>query len=192
MRAVFLLLPALALAGCGGNASTNVASAENAVAENAASFTPETRGWDDLFERPAAQALDLFARLSLRPGPYAVSGDAYASNGDPIPLTDASTGAANTLTFSARGTAQSLTAASFDIRINDTSQVQPSRDRAMSSIENMFSLAGLDGAAAVKAALYDPKPATGRVIGADYVVTREPVSGEVTRVTVTFTPKSAT
>lgn len=186
MRLALLLTLALALAGCGGTATGDSAGAENVVAENKAEFAAETKGWDELFAKPAAQALAIFAKLSLRPGDYAVMGDAHMSHGTPIRLADTKPGTSNTLTFNASGDAKQLNGVSFDILIEDAAQAQASRTRAAESIGNALRIAGLDGAEVAKAALAtDAEPTTGSVAGANYAVIRKGA-----RTTITFTKKS--
>jgi hypothetical protein len=185
MRAALLLAPALALAGCGGAATGNTAGPQNVVAENVA-VAAETSGWDELFAKPASEALAIFAKLSLRPGDYAVMGDMHMSHGTPIRLADTRPGTNNTLTFNASGDAKQLNGVSFDVLIEDAAQAKASRDRAAESIGNALRIAGLDGADVVKAALTaDAKPATGSVAGANYAVIRKDA-----RTTITFTKKS--
>lgn len=186
MRFAPLLLVALALAGCSGPATGNAAGADNVVAETAATPTAETKGWADLFARPASEALAIFAKLSLRPGDYAVMGDMHMSHGAPIGLADTTAGKKNTLTFNASGDAKQLKGVSFDVVIEDAAQAETSRQRAVESIGNALRVAGLDGEAVVKAALTaNAKPATGEVAGANYAVIRKDA-----RTTITFTKQS--
>ncbi|MCP3731212.1 hypothetical protein M9978_12320 [Sphingomonas sp. MG17] len=187
MRFALLLLPALALAGCGGTAPGNAAGAENVVAaENVAAPAAETRGWDELFAKPASEAIAIFEKLSLRPGAYEVMGDMHMSHGAPISLADTAAGKKNTLAFTASGDASQLQGVSFDVVIEDQAQAEASRQRALESIGNVLRVAGLDGEAVVKAALTaDAKPATGKVAGANYAVLRKDA-----RTTINFTKQS--
>jgi len=190
MRSAPLLLAGLALAGCGGTATGNDAGAANVVAENASAPTAqrrtETGGWADLFAMPAPRALALFEKLSFRPGGYAEMGGMMMSHGAPISLADTAAGKTNALTFNASGDATQLNGVSFDVVIEDEAQGAASRERAIGSITTALRIAGLDGAAVVKAALSkDARPATGQVAGANYAVIRKDA-----RTTINFTKQS--
>ncbi len=185
MRFALLLLPAILLAGCGGTAPGNAAGAENVVVENGA-VAAETQGWDELFAKPAGEALAIFEKLSLRPGAYEEMGGMMMSHGAPISLADTAAGKKNVLIFNASGDAKQLSGVSFDVVIEDEAQADASRQRAIESIGNVLRVAGLDGEDVVKAALAtDAKPATGSVAGANYAVTAKD-----TRTTITFTKQS--
>lgn len=193
MRAALLLLSALALAGCGespaGNAAGADAAVENGVvAENAAMPAAETRGWDELFAKPASEALAIFEKLSFQPGAYEIMGESHMSHGAPIALADTATDKANVLTFNASGDAKQLQGVSFDVVIEDAAQAAASRKRAIDSIVNALRAAGLAGEDVVTAALTaQAKPGTGSVAGANYAVTVKD-----SRTTITFTAKQST
>lgn len=186
MRFAPLLLAGLALAGCSGTATGNAAGADNAAVENVAAPATETKGWDELFAKPAAEALAIFEKLSFRPGAYEEMGGMMMSHGAPITLADTAADKKNVLTFNASGDARQLNGVSFDVVIEDTAQGEGSRKRAIDSISNALRVAGLDGEAVVKAALAaDAKPTTGTVAGANYAVIRKDA-----RTTINFTKQS--
>lgn len=185
MRFAPLLLAAFTLAGCGGTDAGNVAGADNAAGENMATPATETQGWNELFAKPASEALAVFEKLSLRPGDYEVMGDAHMSHGAPIRLADTQAGKDNTLTFNASGDAKQLKGVSFDVVIADEARGADSRKRAIESLGNALRIAGVEGEDVVKAALAPgAKPMTGSVAGADYAVIRKD-----NRTTITFTHK---
>lgn len=186
MRAAPFLLAAFALAGCGGSATGNAAGAENVALENESAPIAETKGWDELFAMPAAQALAIFEKLSFKPGAYEEMGGMKMSHGAPIALADTAAGKKNALTFNASGDAKQLSGVSFDVVIEDEAQGEASRKRAIDSISNALRIAGVEGEAIVKTALAtDAKPATGQVTGANYSVVRKDA-----RTTINFTKQS--
>lgn len=185
MRAALLLLPAFALASCGGAATGNTAGATNAAVENA-SVATETKGWRDLFDTPPAQVLAMFEKLSFKPGAYEEMGGMMMSHGAPIALADAMGDKRNTLTLNASGDTARLSGVSFDIALPDAATADAARERAATSITTALRIAGLDGEAVVKAALArDAKPMTGKVDGANYAVVRKD-----DRTTINFTKQS--